>query len=168
MKLVKQANRNVQPPENYILFRNCQVFSDKYLDEVIIQLNKPITPQMKEEIAYRKAEEKRINKETRLAEHEKSTGERLLDLRKISYRKRKIWADEWDPDSYMNPWYYQSYYKDNFFELIERYKFPLQKVLSVDQILSLRKAIEVDEDKVKKKEKKPAPVKQDLPLRARS
>ena len=78
--------------------------------------------------------------------------------------------------SNLDPWY-TNYPKENLYEFIDIYKYSLQKILSVEQIISLRKAITVDnslinKDPTKKGDKqyhgnKKEP-KNDPPLRARS
>ena len=63
IRLVKQAGRNNQPAENYLLYRNCETMCDKYLDECTITLTKPITPAEKERLIQLKKEKLKLDKE---------------------------------------------------------------------------------------------------------
>ena len=51
IKLTHQACKNNQPAENYLLYRDPKPMCDKYLDECIIEVTKPITPAEREKIA---------------------------------------------------------------------------------------------------------------------
>ena len=105
IKLVRQAYRNNQPAENYLLYRNCETECDRYLNECLIILTKPVTPQEKEALFQKKLEQKRLEKEERLKEKEILTGDKIIDLRKLNYRKKKTYADEFDPKNPLDPWY---------------------------------------------------------------
>lgn len=105
IRLCKQAGRNGVHPENYLHYRNATYLCDKYLEECTITLQKPITPAEREKIIAKKAELKRLEKEKAIKEHEEKTGQTVLDRRKLNLRKKKTYADEYDPDYHLDPWF---------------------------------------------------------------
>lgn len=86
------------------------------------------------------------------------SGSEIIDKRKLLYSKRKAYANEYDPSINLDPWYTITA-QGSLYDFIDQYKYSLQKILSIEQILQLRKSIEEDDKSNLKKNEKKVPKK---------
>lgn len=79
---------------------------DKYLDECIVEVTKPITPAEREKLMLWKKELAKIEKDKALKDLEDIKSGKITDIRKLNLiKKKKMFSDEYNPLSNLDPWY---------------------------------------------------------------
>ena len=125
-------------PEKFIYYCNAQVVkSDKLTEELVLQVTKPVKPSLAfvGQEGYYEVDDFRQKNTLSLKQKER---EAKLEAKKV---KEFYAAKGCTEPKLTDPKWYLSVKKENFADLIDRYKYALWKILSIEQIKEMRKAL---------------------------